>query len=725
MIKTWICLFLVCVLVRADTMYLTGFTRETAVQFNFVFRDLDFCVSDQVSSSLLDNLLNIFLCIDKRLFHCLLESNPTSDGHSPQSYCGAFSLSQHKVVSSEMLFFIEVMKGHILHHEVLKFNFRTSSIFSCGDHGLTVSHKDYRSISFCGRRVPWTMIVKSDTSYIHLMIKTYLHYDVSIFYSSFKKNWIKQFIDARIFHPLSNKLNMYRNEINNSAQYYIVAEHYQHIYLDLLIKNRFNGSIIVYDGPGKLSNTLLILNNKNVSSDIFAKTSAFWAFVDVFITYNSVAIFEIRVTYFNNIGKTKACVRGYRIYVPKTSIYRTNAVCSDYLKWEGNTARFIGLLVKNFVFDGPNKLIDISSPLCQYGGFYIRFYSGDKRFGFCEKISYFFIYSPNNILYVTLVWFGGYSQGSFEGIVRPNDCQFFYHGYNPLQNVYQHETSIKMSAHPNCFVVVCPPVHTARQKLCTIQIGPPSLGTTRFKITTFTTLQSCDTHLNNSIASHEIETQFTTNWPFGLINSTSSVRFRELHNRYKWHSYEFLHFVKVKLSLLCNEESPRKQIAFYVKTSECNKIKNQYQVVSVNNIPALSNSCLECTYTFIAIKGPTEMKNNYHHFIYKGDGHKTKGHKITVAYKSCPVECKKFNYSVFVRNIDTTTITEYTTQVGLPLFTGHYHIGFSVKIIAPKNDCIKQICKLTLIINTPQYSVGGEHYDEADQLILSMFKNKR
>ena len=683
MIITWIRLFLACVLVRADTMYLTGVTRKKTIQLNFVFRDLAFCVSDQVSSSLLDNLLKHFLCIEKRLFHCLFKNSPISERHSTQSYCGAFSLSQHKVVSSEMLFFIEVMKGHILHHEVLKFNFKTSRIFSCGDHGLTVSHKDYRSMSFCGRRVPWTMIVKSDKSYIHLTIKTSLHYEVSIFYSSFKKNWIKQFTDARIVHPLSNKLKMYNNEINNSAQYYIVAEHYQHIYLDLLINDPFNGSIIVYDGPGKLSNTLLILNNRDLSSNIFAKTSAFWAFVDVLIRYNSVAIFEISVTYFNNIGKTKGCVRRRRIYVPKTSIYHRNVVCSDYLK-SIDMARFIGLTVMNFVFDGPNKLVDLSSPLCQYGGFYIGFYSGDNRFGFCEDIPYLLIFSPNNILYVTLVWFDSYSQGSFEGIVRSNDCQFFYHGYESLQNVYQHKTSIKMSAHPNCFVVVCPPVHTARQKLCTVQIGPPSLGTTRFKIVHFYTLQSCDTHFKNRIASHEIETQFTTNWPFGLINSTSSVRFRELHNRYKWHSYEFLHFVKVKLSLLCNEESPRKQVAFFVKTSECNKIKNRYQVVTVNNIPTLSNRCLGSTHTFIAIKGPTKMKNNYHYFIYKGDGHRSTGHKITVAYKSCPVECENFNYSVFVRNINTTTITEYTTQVGSTLFTGHYHIGFSVKIIVPK-----------------------------------------
>ena len=34
---------------------------------------------------------------------------------------------------------------------------------------------------------------------------------------------------------------------------------------------------------------------------------------------------------------------------------------------------------------------------------------------------------------------------------------------------------------------------------------------------------------------------------------------------------------------------------------------------------------------------------------------------------------------------------------------------------------IKQICELTLIINTPQYPVGGERYDEADQLIKTVW----
>ena len=127
-----------------------------------------------------------------------------------------------------------------------------------------------------------------------------------------------------------------------------------------------------------------------------------------------------------------------------------------------------------------------------------------------------------------------------------------------------------------------------------------------------------------------------------------------------------------------------------------------------NNIPALSQDCLSLKYNFaFAFSNDMSKTNISRNFIYKGSGYLTTGHMVYVNYKSCPVICRNYRYSVFVLTSKDDTIIEHTSQVGHFTFTGYYHKGFRVSIIPPATVCPEQkTCSLTLFITKPDSTIG-------------------
>ena len=716
MLLTLLRLFFIFLVVPANTMYLTGFTNQQIMKMNFVFQDLDFCISNHRSSSISSSYRNHLVCIEKQMFHCLLRGMSDSERRFGLIYCGALSLNQHKVASSDILLFIEIIKGYILHYEVLKFNFEASPIISCGAHGLTVSYKGYRSMSFCGRRVPWTMIILSDKSYLHIMTHRYLQFEISIFYNSLQNRWINRFLHLKLLPLLGHKHTIF----DNSGQYYVVTEPTNYIHLNIFSEIPVNGTIIVHDGPGRLSNIILKINNRDALGNVIARTSAFWAFVDIFTQYNIYIIIEIKKTSTTSKRQNNVC------HNVSSETFK-NVVCSEV--FIGPKQEFLRFVLKNFVFEGPNQLTDTdtSPSLCQYGGLYVmRTRNSGDRIGYCEDIKDADIFSKYWVIHIILVWFNGYSRGYFSGTVEKFACETIYLERFPPTKMYKHEVPIQLLTvtYPLCYYVICPPLHVETQSICTIKLGPPSLGPTTVGILTLNTLRPCHTHLKNKFGLFEIKAKYTENWPLGLMNSTTTSISGELDNQTITFNYDFLHFAKVKLTLMCNEGSPKRQMALYVKTSTCQIRRGQYIYPIANNIPVLTNNCPMLTYELVAVKQQTETVNmpNYNYFIYKGDGHINTGHVILVEYKSCPEECRHFNYSVFVRSADNTDITEYTSHVGYTTFTGYYHRGFSVKINVPEKDCAKETCYLRLLISKPGHKIGIDNYTPPRFLLF--FRNK-
>ena len=711
MTLTWVHVFPIFLFSSSGGEYITGVGRHHRMQLKLVIQDINGCVKHQQLSSLLHSYENQLVCFRKHMFHCLLKSNAISEKGASQSYCGAISLKDIQMVSSDTVMFIGVIAGHVVHHDVLKFNFKTSRYYLCSQHGLLLLYKGYTSDSYCGRRVPWKMTIPTDSSYLRLVIKRYMYYELSIFYSTSQKNWIKHFIYAQMSFLLAGGMTMI-GDSGKSMQYYVMVYHLQRVRLHVISTGPVYGSVLVKDGPGRLSSTIMELRSTNSSTDIQATTSAYWAFVEILLLYTTNAVFKIRLHPTSAAGSVRRCYGHDQIDFAETSSDHRNVICSNFLH-TASPNEFIKLTVHTFSFHGANKLTDKSFSRCQYGGITIEFYPGDKGLQLCEDLRDFDISSKYDSIQITLVWFYGYSRGQFVAGVTSSQCQTVYLERYPSPIVYKHDVFVKMGPRPQCYYVICPPVHMDIQRSCTIELGPPSLTAASLEITTLNTLEPCNIHLKqmylNKFISYNLSAMSTENWPFGPIKST-----RAPYKQYfmaQNHTYDFLNDAKIKLRLLCEQDDPLKQMAVLIRMSACGNNQDKSTGDVVNNIPTISASCLKMTYLFTSVK--TKMKktnnhNNYHNFIYALNGHT--GHNVFLNYESCPEDCRSFKYTVYVRNTGDNDIMEYTAQVGHDIFTGYSHRGFRIKMIVPETDCVN-VCLMTLVIDIPDLPINTKDYD--------------
>ena len=716
---TLVYVFSIFMFARAYGEYITSVGRHHRMQLMLVLQDINGCVRHQHSSSLLHSYGNQLVCLQKHMFHCLLESNTVSETGAIHRYCGAVSLKAIQTVSSDSVMLVEVIAGHFVHHEVLQFNFRTSRYYLCRQHGLLVLYKGSTSDSYCGRRVPWTMTIPSDSSYLRLVIKRYMYYELLLFYSSSHKNWIKHFSYVQMSSLLGGGMTV-TGDSGESMQYYVIVYHLQQVRLNVLSTGPVDGSVIVKDGPGRLSNTIMDLKNTNPSSAIQATTSAYWAFIEVLIPLITNTGIKIRLSLTTVAVNVRRCHSHDRIHFVERSSDHRNVICSNFIQTT-SPKEFIRLTVQSFTFHGPNTITDKSSSRCQYGGITIEFQPDVKRLQFCDDLRDFDISSEYDVLKITLVWFYGYSRGQFVARAISSQCQTVYLERFPSHMVYKNDVSVRMGPSPYCYYVVCPPVHMDIQRSCTIQLGPPSLTAASLEITTLNTLESCNVHLKqmhlNKFISYNLSVMSTENWPFGLINASSGSYKQYFISQN--HTYDFLNDAKIKLRLLCDLDDPSKQMAVLVRLSACEKIQDEYVKVVVNKIPTISDSCLNMLYIFTAVKTQTKKNNyhnNYHNFIYAQNGHT--GHDVFIDYKSCPEDCRNFKYTVYVRNTGDNDITEYTAQVGHDIFTGYSHRGFRIKITPPKYDCIN-VCLMKLTIDIPYLPINTKDYDLGPYLFFN------
>ena len=60
--------------------------------------------------------------------------------------------------------------------------------------------------------------------------------------------------------------------------------------------------------------------------------------------------------------------------------------------------------------------------------------------------------------------------------------------------------------------------------MCTIEVGPPSLGATDLKVMLIDTIGECNALFRHRslYMLYKVESQTTSNWPFGLVNDTKT-----------------------------------------------------------------------------------------------------------------------------------------------------------------------------------------------------------
>ena len=333
------------------------------------------------------------------------------------------------------------------------------------------------------------------------------------------------------------------------------------------------------------------------------------------------------------------------------------------------------------------------------------FNDGTNHYEFCESVHDYTIYTGTNDLTFILVWFSEYSHGNLTAFLSSSFCKPYYPEFSTSINRSNKQYIPSMIADP-CSIYVCPALQKLPQRNFVFELG--SMGSARITILHFNTLSSCEpeyaeTNLENKSIIRLSAWAFD-DWPLSVRSNVS----HSLHNLTTIVVREFNYLVSAILHFphICKPDMTRVQMAFFLTQSSCIEFPDgRIGQMPINNIPGLMYPCSEQIYDFTpTVKGP----NNYVNFIYMDTGHINLGHLINVRYFTCPIECRNYRYSVYVRSEDNETVFQQTAYVGRELTAEHNHRGYRVSIIQPDQLCSQHMnCVLQLWVKELAHGSKG------------------
>ena len=649
-----------------------------------------------------------FHCLNMMLRHCLLRKSTVD--LSQAVYCGALFMTQrsHSAVNQQYqsAIVLELIGSHNIHVHFIRFTFWSSRQYRCEQHGMNVTYAEKTLGTYCGRRVPWTLLIPTHKAYLNLTTIGQKSYTLFIFYSCFHNDWISDIIQVDTLScvaPTSINLGAENFSIKmNTFQLYIITKKTNSIEIFVSSASSIVGDLLIHDGPGPLSEVLFEKNKSGTSLYKKLRTTAFYAFINInmYPINNDSYLFLIQ----SARNKNMECVTSDTGVLRKNSKKRRNVVCINNYAFANMS---IGLFILTFRFYGPNQLINTLGIECQYGGLMVEFDNNGKHIEFCSSINKIVLNSGFSITF-SLVWFSGYSKGILISSIQEGRCPHFYVELYPPEILYKPEVVFRHDELLACYHIVCPPLVRAVQRTCNLQLGP--VGTVEIRVRRKNTIDKCDVSSINTFPNkqfdYDLNVSSSDNWPFGPINNTytryTSTRSKSVHY------FRYLHNGTLRLNLFCKKSNPWQQVSVYVMESTCKVDKTFKILLSSQNIPSLSKSCMGYTYVFTPREKDNYQELNYHEFIYKDNGDVHTGHEIYMNYKQCPTECRNYKFAVYVKSADNHTIFEYVSKLGFSISTGYYHRGYRVDILMPEErECAG--CHLVLIIDKQTFFINGAH----------------
>ena len=705
----WWIIFMV-IWTPVNSHYLRGSMGRYKPQKILMLYDHSVCLSNIRHMSLKQTLTNSFLCVKFKVSHCLSKKHMAYSSLTDydflrlriSSYCGSIWLLGNPQASYKENIFIGVTRTHNIHLNILRFQFFLSNQISCHQHGMSLSYANVKSETYCGIRIPWNIIVNGNQVLIHLSMEEFKHYSLRLYYSSFLPMWITNI--SLILTKLCNASSTFDaiqsfNFLNifvKSYIYYVISNPENYIKLHVSLNIFLKTDMIVYDGPGNLSRNIFEMNEAQMKVSRYIETTAFVAFI-------SIKLLDSNLNYSTNIiitttsGKHRAshCVNFKKGLIQSKSSKSKNTACMGTLIAHTHEIR---IKVSAFTFFGPNMLTDLSDSVCQYGGLVVQF-NRKQQHEFCESLYHYILNSNNNSLNFIVVWFSGYSHGKLTASLSVVNCKTF----NPQFYLPKSALSLPSILHrpiidssQTCEIFICPAPQNHRQNRFTVQLGPHSLGTTRLSFTLLYTLNACNPKFKYSHRSEiSIKSIALNNWPLNLTPNISHV-YHNITDNFVM-EFDYLHMANISVGYICKPEMTRMQIAIVVRQSKCHLDRTlRVDRFVVNKIPSLRGHCSDDTYIFT----PTSMgSEGYLNFLYKDTGQINEGMDLLVSYLKCPMNCRNYRYSIFVKMVDNETVRRYTTNIGQYTYTGKYHRGFRLTISPPNPLCDQHLqCQLQLLL---------------------------
>ena len=702
-------IIIVALLPPVIALHWTASIQSHSKQKQLLIQDLRDCITDMGYYSLRQQHYKQFHCLNVMLLHCLLRKSTVA--LSQDIYCGALTMTQrsHPAINQQYYhsaIVLELISSHNIHVHFIRFTFWSSRQYRCEQHGMNVTYAEKTLGTYCGSRVPWTLLIPTHKAYINLTTIARKSYTLYIFYSGLHNDWISNIIQVDTLScvaPFSIHLRAENFTMKkNTLYFHITTNKTSSLEIFVTSVSGIAGGITIHDGPGPLSEILFEKSESGTSLYKKLRTTAFYAFINInmYPTNNSY-LFLIKSIRNKGMGCITMITR-HRGVLREQSKKSRNVVCINSITFS-NTPK--GLFILAFHFFGPNQLISSLGIECQYGGLMVEFDNNGKHIELCSNVNKLSLYSGFSITF-SLVWFSGYSKGIIISALKQGRCPNFYVELYPPEILYKSAVVFKHDESLSCYQIVCPPLVRAVQRTCNLQLG--SVGTAEIHISRSKTLEKCDPILINRFQDfffdYDLNVSYFNNWPFGPINNT----YARYNLSTSVHYFKYLHKGTLRFNLYCKESDPRQQVHVLVKKSSCKVDNANMHVLISQNIPQLSKSCMSYALSFTPREKGVPEELNYHSFIYKDNGDVHTGNDIYLNYTHCSTKCRKYKFVVFVNSAENHTIFEYVSKVGYSISTGYYHRGFRVNLLMPERECAG--CHLTITITNQSFPTGTYRY---------------
>ena len=744
MILSWIFCLLYLTVATINTQHLTGSLEKQVEQKYNVFLDVNACTFKTHMSSLVDAFTSLHLCIKKQLFHCYF-TNPSrnatgvSISTTPRNvpYCGSMWIQDNPAVSFWKEILIEMKDGHHIQLNMVLFKFSFYRHMLCQSHSISFVSEDFSTEAYCGVRVPWTLIIQNHRVFLRFSISNNKEYYFKLFYSSFHPNWISNL--ARILkscHPPWSSINYFSLlldmfEVNIvQYRYYIFARQYDRLSIFVALRDLLNIRLRIHDGPGPLSNELAHFTRAKNDKDIFVQSSAYSAFLliePVDFRQNASVTFHIRLP--KKVATFRECATTFHKGSIRVMSNEWRTIACVYT-FNTSSSKYWGISVSFFEFYGPNMVTDLPTYPCQYGGLGIEVEQKGRALLTCENVQDITIHSQYKGLTLHVAWFSGYSRGQLSAVIKRTYCKYIYANLSPpigphndnLGTILKHD-----SVSDVCSFLVCPPSPNYEQSKCVIRLGPPHIGPALIKVFLQDYLDPCTPESYSVNDDITLTAVLSMDWPF-ISSKTISYQRYFLTRKFlanTSNTYTYLFNATITVPHLCFGAKPYKQLAVRLTVSTCSvtALGHQPIIMIANNIPGLTDHCLNVVIKFIfAAENNTKTENYPNNFIYPPteayenrfglvkfrdfyfaeSGYVYKTHEVRLIYSKCPTECRTYKYTTFIRSMDNTTVIEYTSKVGDYTLIQENHRGFRISISVDQAQCEAHLtCLLELSVARP------------------------
>ena len=707
----------------AETYWTTTHFNNNGVVDKLLMRDIANCMvagCHNSDRSMVDMSKNIRQCFRKHLYHCVKSKiqNKAKENRTHvvlfdrNAHCGKIVLHPVAAVGRglENNILIRGTNGFIIHLNMLVFDFEWCSL-GCRSHGMgIIDSADNNIVWFCGRRIPWTLVLIGDEVQIRIQLVDGKYKNAMFFYSKLKVNWV-EYYTAHIHNHPAGQLSLHSLLPISHVDVFHIKYYSMYVITVPMQVIHFYGSalksgvdIAFYDGPGYLSNKIYLRHKYGIT------TSGFCAFIRVGVSFNENITLKLQTKELKRVTHV-TCDFGRNRTLRASATKHAGFVCLGIVKTRDPGLRFF---INIFQFVGATML-DSSGDLddCQYGGIFIKIQQ--RTVSICNyRYQHGIEVGPE--LIIMILWYRGYSVGYIEGIVQVSYCKVMHLDIKP--SVKQISiTEMIMDTADRCWRIICPSLNYGRQ-FCniTFKMRNRIIGVAKVTLTSQNTLHACVGHNDYYNKIYEMSAVFSNEWPFTQIEQYKKSK--PIHQG----QTDFLHLHQLNISIpyVCQKDRPYYQLGVVLQRTTCTV--HAIKKLPINSALTFGNTKVyEMTKECMLIDYTVELEKNTT-ILYLETQTRHTGVRISVAYNSkCPKDCQNYTYALKVWNRLENATRLNNVSVGETLFTDYFYDSFRLEIIPPPRPCdMSTGCAIKALLLPPVYPIGTRNsrsFLNGDQLI--------